>query len=184
MKALVVYESMFGNTERVARAIGLGLSASVEVEVCSVAEAPDSLPADLSLLVVGGPTHAFSMSRRRTRLDAVQQGGHGDASSGLREWLSTVAPPEGDLHLTTFDTRVGGARHLPGSASTSAARLARRRGFPHVANGGSFYGQGVTGPLEVGEVERATAWGRCLGSQPRSPRRSRRHEAARWLARI
>lgn len=61
MRALVVYESMFGNTEEVARAIGEGIAASMHADVVEVGAAPDTVPADVILLVVGGPTHAFSM---------------------------------------------------------------------------------------------------------------------------
>ena len=73
-QALVVYESMFGNTEQVAEAIGEGLRSKVEAEVVRVDRAPEVLPDSLDLLVVGGPTHAFSMSRPGTRESASAQG--------------------------------------------------------------------------------------------------------------
>jgi flavodoxin len=63
MKALVVYESMFGNTEEIAHAIADGLGESVEVQLAEVADAPVEPNPDVALIVVGGPTHAFSMSR-------------------------------------------------------------------------------------------------------------------------
>ena len=63
VRALVVYESMFGNTERIARAIRDGLRQSVPTEIVPAYRAPTVVPADVRLLVVGGPTHAFSMSR-------------------------------------------------------------------------------------------------------------------------
>ena len=59
MKALVVYESMFGNSEQVARAIGAGLAENMEVDVTAVATAPATVPPDVSLVVIGGPTHAL-----------------------------------------------------------------------------------------------------------------------------
>lgn len=62
MKALVVYESMFGNTEQVARAVATGLGRHLDVELVAVANAPDTV-SDVDLVVVGGPTHAFSMTR-------------------------------------------------------------------------------------------------------------------------
>ncbi len=61
MRALVVYESMFGNTEAVARAVAGGLSGSMEVEVYEVSRAPSPVTGPIDLLVVGGPTHAFSL---------------------------------------------------------------------------------------------------------------------------
>src|SRR5690606_25531699 len=71
MKVLVVYESMFGNSERVAHAVADGMRPHAEVELLEVDEAPGVPGADVDLLVAGGPTHAFSMSRERTREDAA-----------------------------------------------------------------------------------------------------------------
>jgi hypothetical protein len=160
MKALVVYESMFGNTEEVAKAIGAGLAEDMEVEVRAVDAAPHTVPDEVELLVIGGPTHAFAMSRRGTREDAVKQGAHAAPDIGLREWLDGLPHRSGTATVATFDTRVDGARHLPGSAAKSAARTARRHGFTRVESGESFYVRGTAGPLVDGETERATNWGR------------------------
>ena len=97
MKAVVVYESMYGNTHRVADAIGRGLAGSGEVVVVPVAEAAPALVTDADLLVVGGPTHAHGMSRPSTRKAAVEQAKDNpiDAAAsgaGVREWLTTVPP--------------------------------------------------------------------------------------------
>ena len=162
MKALVVYESMFGNTERVAQAIAAGISESMDVEAAAVATAPATVPPDVCLLIVGGPTHAFSMSRRNTREDAVRQWATASTRAGLREWLADLPPQPGAVAVTTFDTRVSGARRLPGSAAKSAARSARRRGFVRVECGESFYVERIAGPMLDGEVERATQWGRQI----------------------
>src|SRR5512139_1244290 len=87
-KALVVYESMFGNTEGVARAVADGLRGHLDVDVVEVAKAPSPLGEDVDLVVVGGPTHAFSMTRQNTREDAVRQGAQaGSAAYGIREWI-------------------------------------------------------------------------------------------------
>ena len=72
MTTLVVHESMFGNTRAIAEAIAADLPG--HVEVVDVTDEPAPLPAHVDLLVVGGPTHAFSMSRAGTRRDAVAQG--------------------------------------------------------------------------------------------------------------
>ena len=71
MKALVVYESMWGNTKQVAEANADGLQESMEVELVDVNRAPAEPEPDVGLIVAGGPTHAFSMSRTNTRADAV-----------------------------------------------------------------------------------------------------------------
>lgn len=162
MKALVIYESMWGNTEEVARAVAAGLAESAEVEVREVGEAP-ALPDDVQLVVAGGPTHAFSMTRATTRADAVTKGATRPASAiGLREWLDQQPTGAHRARLATFDTRVDKVRHLPGSAAKSAARTARHHGFASAAAPHSFYVKDMPGPLLDGELERATDWGREL----------------------
>ena len=162
MKALIVYESMFGNTEDVAQAIAKGMGDTVEVEVAEVSRAPAS--PQVPMIVAGGPTHAFSMSRPNTRADAIKQGAPpGREAVGLREWLQALPSGHHDDRLVTFDTRVAKARRLPGSAAKSAAKIARRHGYATETTE-SFYVHDVSGPLLTGEVERAEAWGRHLGA--------------------
>jgi flavorubredoxin len=73
MRALVIYESMFGNTQQVANAVGDGLARTLPADVVEVGHAQATVPVNVSLLVVGGPTHAFGMSRQKTRADAAGQ---------------------------------------------------------------------------------------------------------------
>ena len=164
MRALVMYESMFGNSEQVARAIGEGMAKHVETEVRDVtATPPGAVPAGIDLLVVGGPTHAFSMSRPSTREDAVRQGAEqGLVNRGLREWLEAVPDLQGQS-VATFDTRVSRARRLPGSAARSAARVLRRHGAKLLAPPESFFVDDVSGPLGDAEIGRAHVWGEQLG---------------------
>jgi flavodoxin len=163
-KALVVYESMWGNTEKVARAVAEGLATALQVEVCEVRDAPGSPAADVDLIVVGGPTHAFSMTRATTREDARRQGADHGGETGLREWLDGLPDGEHDQHVATFDTRVERMRHLPGSAAKSAARVVHRRGYRRAEGSESFYVTGIDGPLVDGEPERASAWGRRIAA--------------------
>ena len=67
MWAVIVYESMFGNTHVIADAVGRGLEPMVDVVVVPLAEAARERLGDADLLVVGGPTHFHGMSRPRTR---------------------------------------------------------------------------------------------------------------------
>lgn len=161
MRALVVYESMWGNTEKVARAVAHGIEDACAVEVLDVsADVPQEL-AGFDLLVVGGPTHAFSMSRPSTREDAVTKGAPaGHEGRGIREWLDGL--PESHLPVATFDTRVGKVKHLPGSAAKKAAKEVRRHHLGRVVDTESFYVDDLEGPLLDGELERAEAWGRSL----------------------
>jgi hypothetical protein len=165
-RAMVVYESMWGNTEQIARAIAEGLGTKLDVNVVEVSEAPAAPGEDVALVLAGGPTHAFSMTRENTRADAVKQGARqGHVDIGLREWLSGLpGHPEGQL-LVTFDTRVKQVRHLPGSAAKSAGRLARQHGYRRFADSESFYVDDVSGPLLEGETDRATRWGAALAAR-------------------
>jgi hypothetical protein len=167
-RALVVFESMFGNTEQVARAVADGLEAAgVPTRVSEVSRTPADLPGSVDLLVLGAPTHAFSLSRPRTRIDAVRQGADLDkAAVGLREWLETAHPRRNrPVHVAVYDTRVSKVRRLPAAAGPSAARLAKRRGFTGVDRPVAFLVDDLRGPLLDGEVERATAWGRSIAAE-------------------
>jgi hypothetical protein len=172
VRALVVYESMFGNTERIARAIRDGLRRSVPAEIVPAYRAPTVIPGDVGLLIVGGPTHAFSMSRASTRQEALkQQDVVMPIEVGIRDWLGMLA---GDLasaprrgrervEVATFDTRIAKVRRLPGSAARSAAKLLRKLGFRLISPSASFFVDGSTGPIREVEIERARRWGEELG---------------------
>jgi hypothetical protein len=156
MKARVVYESMWGNTEQVAAAVGRGLGGA---PVTDVTDTSASELEDLDLLVVGGPTHAFSMSRAATRHDAHQRGApRGSDRGGIRELLAELPR---DLHVpvATFDTRVAKVRHLPGSAAKAAEKELRQDHHARVVARESFLVEDTPGPLLDGELERAEAWG-------------------------
>src|SRR5689334_20719676 len=102
MKALVVYESMFGNTEKVARAVADGLSETFDVTVADVTGMPGTVGVDL--LVLGGPTHALGLSRPATRAQATQQGAVRAATAvdlGLREYLARLSKLTG-IAATAF----------------------------------------------------------------------------------
>jgi hypothetical protein len=159
MRALVVYESMWGNTRQVAEAIGEGLGGARELEV---REAAATQLDDVGLLVVGGPTHAFSMSRPSTRHDAVERGAPAGSARGIREWLDEL-PAVLPMPVATFDTKVTTVRHLPGSAK-GAARRVHRNHHGTVVDRRSFYVVDTGGPLAPGEVERAARWGAELAA--------------------
>lgn len=168
MKAVVVYESMWGNTEQVARAIAAGLVDTMAVDVVDVSDAPQD-PADADLLVLGGPTHAFSMSRPQTRTDAASQGApDGSTGNGIREWIARLPDNARPILSSTFDTRVTKVRHLPGSAAKKAARELRRHGYSQVLAPESFYVRDTQGPLDDGELARARAWATRLGTAARA----------------
>ena len=170
MKALVVYESMFGNTEKVAHAIADGLRPYGDVHVAEVGAADPSIEG-FDLLVVGGPTHALGMSRPSTRADAMKQTTHSlvSGSRGVREWLALL-PVVSAVVVATFDTKVYKARRLPGCAR-AAARVLRKRGQKPIGRE-SYYVDDMQGPLLHGELDRAVAWGTTLAQRVAESSRS------------
>ena len=168
MKTVIVYESMFGNTEHIARKVANGLQQSGNRTV--LADVREVGPDDLTgsdLLVVGAPTHAFSLSRKSTREDAVRQGADASrAAFGVREWLTTLEAAfpvsAGRPQVAVFDTRVEKVRRLPGSAAKRAAKVLRSYGFDVLDGPTSFYVADVQGPVTFGEFDRAREWGARL----------------------
>ncbi|MGB6004566.1 MAG: flavodoxin/nitric oxide synthase [Ornithinimicrobium sp.] len=159
MTVLVVVESMWGNTRAVAEAVQRGMG---EGEVVGVGEAPSIVADEVDLLVLGGPTHAFSMSRAESRSDAVRQGAApGHEERGIREWLASMQPSE-RINVATFDTRVTTVRRLPGSAAKAAGKQVRRHHLGRLVGTQSFYVDDTTGPVHEGELSRAEEWGASL----------------------
>lgn len=167
MHSLVVFESMFGNTQAIAKAVADGLSSRVGTELVEVGAAPKGIGDGVDLLVVGGPTHAFGMSRPRTRQTAAEQAGPDLVSTGigLREWIATLEGGSDDVAATAFDTRIDKPHWLVGSAGRGVEKRLRRLGFRVVAPSQSFFVAGTPGPLLDGEAERARRWGEELASE-------------------
>ena len=173
MRALVVYESMYGNTRAIARAIADGLGTSAVAAACRVGTVePDQLHG-LDLLVLGGPTHAWSMSRPKTRDAAAQAAARpasgltlepGATGPGLREWLQDNREAhEPHTRVVCFDTRMEAPMGLSGSAARAMARRLRGAGRPVRTPVEGFV---VTkqNQLVEGELARAHAWGEHLAA--------------------
>ena len=172
MRVLVVYESMFGNTATVALAVAEGLrqaNPGSYVDTVEVSAAPRSLPEDVDLLIVGGPTHAHGMTTPKSRADSTARA-NGQVVSpgvGVREWLDALTRPAHRVEAVAFDTRIKGPEILWGSAAKVADKHLRSLGFD-VAKPVSFLVAGPTGPLTnrlmEGESDRARTWGASLGA--------------------
>ncbi len=149
MNSLVVYESMFGNTQKVAEIIGKALGSYGYAPVIDV-ESADAFKLDrVDLLVVGGPTQAHGMSpTMRTYLGAL------------------LAKTPAGIPVAAFDTRLKGPGVLWGSAAKGIAEQFRRAGFEVVAPPESFLVEGMKEPRLVdGEGERAQTWATAIGSR-------------------
>jgi hypothetical protein len=157
MTTWIVVESMFGNTRAVADEIATALHDRMAVKVWSVEDAPESIPNDVDLLLLGGPTHAFSMSRVGTRKDAVARGATANPDFGIREWIDGVHDARPALLATAFDTRIKKA-FVPGSAARALAHRLRTLGCHVLVPPQSFYVVDTAGPLLPGEIQRAHAF--------------------------
>jgi len=172
MRAVIIYESMFGNTHDVARAIASGLAPGNVISVVGVTEADQEQLAGADLIVVGGPTHAHGMSRTGTRRGAAKQA-HKEGSQlsldrsapttgpGLRDWLDSLG--QLTAHAAAFDTRAASPAAITGRASKGIARLLIEHGLSLVMPPESFLiGRG--NQLRPGEEERAREWGKSLAA--------------------
>lgn len=177
MKAVIVYESMFGNTRAVAESIARGLGPSLETTVVRASEVDSSVLNDVAVVVLGGPTHGWGMSRPSTRRgapDYATKGGRflqlevGAATGrGVREWLAALERCE--MKAAAFDTRIKGPAALTGRASKAINKALARRGMTVVVPPESFIVD-KKNRLLPGEIERAEAWGAsiatALGASP------------------
>jgi hypothetical protein len=145
MRAVIVYESMFGNTHAVADAVGKGLEPTLEVVVVPLAEAGRERLGDADPLVVGAPTHFHGMSRPSSRKWAAGLAqkpsndlvlDHDAEGPGVRDWLASLA--NGDTKVAAFDTRFNGLAGFTGKASKAISRKLRKHGFEVVAEPESF----------------------------------------------
>lgn len=145
MNAVVVYDTEFGNTEQIARAIASELEAHGIVRLLAVAEAEGINLAGVDLLVIGGPTQGHS------------------ARPALRQWVEEL-PAEllAGMPVATFDTRVHWPMLLSGSAAHTLAKSLRHHGARFIVPPESFFVTGREGPLAPGEIEHATVWAGTL----------------------
>ncbi|MDG4752606.1 flavodoxin domain-containing protein [Micromonospora sp. WMMD718] len=157
MNVLIVTESCFGNTSRVADAVAAGLrSTGAEVTVAEAAAAPALDGVDL--LLVGAPTHNMGLPGPASRRQAAMKGGS-PAATGVTEWLDRL--PTGFAgRAATFDT-VTGTGFFSGSAAKGIQKRLRRQRVDVVARA-SFVVTATEGPLADGELDRARLWGAGL----------------------
>lgn len=155
MKALVVYESYFGNTEKVARAVAEGLAAHCEVSVQKAAEVRPEELKNFDLVVVGSPTRAFRPTEGTQALLKALPAGllKGVKVAGFDTRMDVKAV--NNVILTVFAGLFGYAAEPIGRALVKAGgtQADKPQGFIVLAS---------EGPLREGELERAAAWGQKL----------------------
>jgi len=166
MHALIVYESMYGNTRAVAEAIAEGFGDGADVRHVRQAGVPDD---EVDLLIAGGPTHIHGMTTSLSRhmtIRGAQEDGHGEIdpdavdAPGLRQWLRDLPHRPGGV-AAAFDTRIDRSAAVTGTAARGVAKRLRHHGY-EVGWTESFFVDDAEGPLADGELERARRWGAAL----------------------
>ena len=156
MKALILYDSQFGNTEQIARAIAEGITAGgAETTLLRAAEATaDALPGH-DLIVVGSPTQAFHATKP---VDALLQG---FALKGVRAaaFDTRLDVSESESRMLKLAVRMAGDNAW---AATRIATQLEKDGATVVVPPEGFVVEGTEGPLRAGELERARAWGATI----------------------
>ena len=166
MRALIVYESLYGNTHIIANSIAEGLrDKACDVTVVPVNRATAELVRETDLLVVGGPTHMHGMSStssRRMAVDAARKPGSGltlepvALGPGLREWLHGIGPGHG--------LAAAGVRHaIRGAGGVHRAREQRHRSPPAPAR---LPSRRLPGELPDQQAERTARAARRTGPRP------------------
>ncbi len=170
MRALVVYESMYGNTRVIAASIADGLRDKCEVTLVPVGAAWAGLVVAADLLVVGGPTHMHGLSSAGSRQAAAKAAGQRashlsldpDADGpGLRDWLQDVG--NRSALAAAFDTRLSDLPVFTGRASRSIGKLLKQHGYHLIAPPESFL-VSHQNTLLISEAARARRWGAALGT--------------------
>jgi flavodoxin len=161
MKAVVVYESLWGNTAAIARAIAEGLGP--EAVALHTDEATSEAVRGADLIVAGAPVLGFSLPTDEMRDSIRSNPGNPPAPPDLahpplRSWLGSL--PAGTGRFAAFETRLRGP--FPGGAVKQIAKGFEGAGYTEVAKPSPFYVAGKWGPLRDGEVDRARAWGAAL----------------------
>jgi flavodoxin len=158
MKAMVVYDSMYGNTGKVAEAIGDALGAPDDVAVVRVGGVKPEQFTGLSVLVVGSPTQRFSPTGATTQfLKGIPKNGLQGVRVAGFDTRFTESKIE-EIGIQAFFVRIFGY-----AAEPIASRLEKKGGALAIAPEG-FYVADAEGPLVEGELERAAEWARQIGS--------------------
>ena len=159
--AWVIYDSVHGNTRAVAEAIADGLRDGGPVHVVPTAEADLDRVAQARAVVIGCPTHGFSLSPGMKELAAGLTAGRLDgvpvAVFDTRFSLDDMP----NRFLTWLVPRLG----TRAWAAPKLARAAKRAGAVRLAEPAAFHVRDIEGPLAEGELDRASAWGRDLATR-------------------
>ena len=151
MKALVVFDSVFGNTAKIAQAIGDAITSQGDVRVVKISEVDPEQLEGLDYLFVGSPTRAFSPT---PAIKSFLNGLGRQSLEGVK-----VAAFDTRADLSTVNSRILEimVKFFGYAAEPIAKRMTRKGGEMVIAPEG-FLVLGTEGPLGNGELERAALW--------------------------
>jgi flavorubredoxin len=157
MKAVVVYESLWGNTAAIARAIAEGIGPQTQALTTEATSAETVATADL--VVAGGPVLGFRLAGEAMRESVAQSEANAPtppdmSHPSLRAWLDTL--PHGHGRSAAFETRIWWS---PRGATGDIESRLKRAGYQPIAKAQKFVVTDKYGPLREGELERARRWG-------------------------
>jgi flavodoxin len=147
MNSLVIYQSRYGNTQKIAYSIAAGLRAWGAVEVVAAEKAQGNRLRGYDLVVLGGPTE-----------------GHG-ITNPMADYVDRIGDAFTGTNAAAFDTRLTWPKWLSGSAAGDIAKRLQAFGARLVAQPASFLVAGRPPALEPGELERAEGWARSLAAR-------------------
>ncbi|WP_421760938.1 flavodoxin family protein [Devosia sp.] len=155
MAIVIVYDSIFGNTQKIAEAIAVGLAGKGEVRLVRVNDAARLDLTDVDCLIVGSPTRGFNATPSTS-----------DFVEGLDAILAAARKAAAfDTRLDPEDIKPAPLRwvvHAGGYAADRIAAGLKRKGFTFLGEPEGFRVGGTEGPMKPGELERATAWAAAL----------------------
>lgn len=160
MNAVVVYESLWGNTAAVARAIAEGIGDGATA--LPVDGVTDAMLAEANLIVAGAPLLGFALPTDAMRKSIAGDAKHKDhppdmSHPSMRSWLERI--PKGSAAIAGFETRIWWS---PGSSAKKISGMLQAAGYREVAAPERFLVTDSYGPLKEGELDRAKAWGATL----------------------
>lgn len=159
MTIRVVYDSVFGNTEQVARAIGGALGSRKDVETLVVGDVQPEQLSGLKLLVVGSPTRAFRPTGAITKLlGAIPR--HGLEGVKVAAFDTRISTADANSRVLNVMVKLFGY-----AAAPIAKQLTKKGGELAVAPEG-FFVAGTEGPLKEGEFTRAAEWAKRIITAP------------------
>ncbi len=155
MNTLVLYDSAFGNTQQIAKAVGATLGASNETPVIRMKDVLPEHLTGIELLVVGSPTRGFRPSEG-TKKFLQELPGHCLINVKVAAFDTRVNIKEVNSGVLTF------MANLFGYAAEPIAKALQKKGGNLVAPPEGFFVEDKEGPLKRGELERAVAWANRL----------------------